>query len=207
MKILETTRERLVIRRGGNPTLTEIVCLALWINIVSTFCFTAIPQNSNFPDQTPFIISFAIGLLLTHFLFPAHTKNESPFLYWFTVTFAAIPFLGIIFLPLAVMGMLLNQIQFPESSVLTFDKNENLLTIRSKFLYWHRTAKHRLSEITGASHTTQKVYTGSWNFIEVPVVVLSQRRQDGNAPRKGIYFPDTTDSVEKTVNLINEFLS
>ncbi|MGJ5629900.1 hypothetical protein [Nostoc sp. CALU 1950] len=199
MKIVESTEEQLVIRREEPTSAFELVCLALGVNVLVTICFVAISENLPPLNDKSFAISFAIGWLLVHLLFPGNKKNLG---YLFTVTFASIPSLGVAFLlSLTAVGLL----QFPQIASLTFDKSRKLLTIKySKILLWYPSVQYPLNQIVEATLASKQIFVGaSAGVASVQVVQLARRRQDGKIVRKDIL----TGVQQDTVYQINKFLS
>lgn len=198
MKILESTEEQLVIRREEPTSPFELVCLALGVNLLVTLCFVAISKNLLLPSRESFVISFAIGWLLVHALFSGDKASSG---YFFTVTFASIPFLGVALLSLTAVGLL----QFPQTASLTFNKTRNLLTIKyAKILFWHPSVQYPLNQIVEAKLTSKEIFIGtSAGVASVPVVQLARRKQNGKIVWKEIL----TGVKQDTVHQINQFLS
>ncbi|MEA5605517.1 hypothetical protein [Nostoc sp. UHCC 0252] len=198
MKIVESTEERLVIRREELTSAFELVCLALGVNVLVTICFVAISENLSLSNDESFAISFAIGWLLVHLLFPGNKRNLG---YLFTVTFASIPLLGVALLSLTAIGLL----QFPQIASLTFDKSRKLLTIKySKILLWYPSVQYPLNQIVEATLASKQIFIGATAGVAyVQVVQLARRRQDGKIVRKDILAGVKQDTVYQ----INKFLS
>lgn len=203
MKVLESTKERLVIGREEYTSAFELVWLALWINALITTCFVVISENLPSLRHSPFGISFIIGWLLSHFLFPEN-KKEKASTYWFVVAFGSIPFLGVSLLPFVAICIFVAELQFPNRISLIFDKDKNLLTIKSKFLLWYPTVRYALDEILGTIVVTNNYYVGSMTMRPVEVVQMTRRRRDGKILQKNILYG--ADANHGMTHRINRFL-
>ena len=197
MKVLEFTEERLVIKCKELTCEFELMCLAVGVNVLVTICFVAISKNFPLLRYAPFALSFAIGWLLVHLLFPGNKRNAG---YLFITIFGSIPFLGVALLS----GMVLGLLQFPQTASLTFDKGRNLLTIKhSKILFWHPSIQYPLNQIIEATLVTKSIFIGSSAGVApLQVVQLARRRQDGKIFRKDILAGVNQDVVYQ----INKFL-
>lgn len=197
IKIVESTEDRLVIKREELTSDFELVCLALGVNVLVTLCFVAISKNLTSLRHESFPISFAIGWLLVHLLFPGNKRSAS---YALTVILGSIPFLGVALLSLAAISLL----QFPQIASVTFDRGRNLLTIKySKILFWHLSVQYPLNQIVEATLVTKTIFIGtSAGVSSVRVVQLARRRQDGKIFRKDILTSVNQDIVYQ----INKFL-
>lgn len=197
MKIVESTEDRLVIQREEPTSDFELVCLAVGVNVLVTICFVAISENLPSLRHESFALSFAIGWLLVHLLFPGNKRNTG---YALTVIFGSIPFLGVALLSLVAISLL----QFSQVASLTFDRGRNILTIKhSRILFWHPSIQYPLNQIVGATLVTKKIFIGSSAGVaSVEVVQLTRRRQDGKIFRKDIL----TGVKHDIVYQINKFL-
>jgi hypothetical protein len=203
MKILESTERRLVIEFEN--FIYELTCLALWVSTLVTLCFFAILENlpSFISDSLRLsfarILSFAMGWLLIHLLFPGNRRNAD---YWLTVISGSIPILGVGISSFLALSLL----QFPQTAFLTFDKDENLLIVKkNKILFWHPVTQYPLDEIIEFTRTTKTVYTSANPVLPISVVQLARRRQNGGR----ILHKDIvggTDANQSLVDQINRFL-
>ncbi|MBW4481105.1 MAG: hypothetical protein KME14_01040 [Tildeniella torsiva UHER 1998/13D] len=139
-----------------------------------------------------------------------HKEETSVFdllwLFMWIVAFAAIPFFGMGLLVLAglvTLCMLLATIQVPRK-LLIFDKNKNLLIIKSKLFLWHLTTQYALSEIVKAALTTKNIYAGSMTIIPLDVVQLIRRKQNTRTFQESIIYG--MNANHNVVNQINKFL-
>jgi hypothetical protein len=197
-KVLETTAERLVIQETAVswdflPLLLPVFCVNLAITACIVFVFA-----KEFLVQ---LLVIAIGWLLIHFLVPL--SKEGFGVYCIAVILGCCPWLGIISLTyLAIRSHVIS----PLRVTLTFDKNDNLLTIQSKFLFFSFVTKYLLSNIIESKpniiERTEHIGSGSYRCREVPTVQLAIRRQrDGKILKKDIEYLD-----QKVVGLIDRFL-
>lgn len=204
MKVLEKTAERLVIQRGDSCDTHDLIWLSLWVNFIVTICFVEISKSSISQVLSPFALSFAIGALLVYFLFPVNRKQNS-FGYWFAVAFGSTPFLGVGLLSFVAFGILVTDLQFPSYFVLTLNKGKDIFTLKSKFLYWYYTIQYPLNELTGATRSTIRIYTGSMTVMDMPALQLDRTRsQDGKRLQKALLFSEK--DINFVVYSINRFL-
>jgi hypothetical protein len=122
------------------------------------------------------------------------------------VAFGSIPFLGMgMLLPtiLVTLCVLTVALQFP-SKLLVFDKNRNLLIIKSKFLLWYPTTQYALNEIVKVALVTKNIYVGSMTVRPVDAVQLTRRRQNGRISQEDILYG--VDANHGMVHQINRFL-
>lgn len=91
------------------------------------------------------------------------------------------------------------------SNFLIFDKNKNLLIIKSKFFLWYPTSQYALDKIVNVALVTRRIYVGSTGSMPVEFIQLTRRRQNGRISQENILCGlDTNHSV---VHQINRFLA
>jgi hypothetical protein len=197
MRILESTQRRLAI--GFEHSSTENLCLAMWVNIFVTIYFKALLNISPAFKYHFWILSFAIGWLLIHLLYPGNKRTAG---YWFTGILGSIPILGVALSSFTVLSLL----QFPQTASLTFDKDENFLIVKTSFkiLFWQPVIQYPLDEIIGFTLSTKTVYTSANPVLPVSVVCLARRRQNGRIRHKEIV--GGADANQSLIDRINTFL-
>ena len=124
----------------------------------------------------------------------------APILYWGFVLF--------IFLSIFA----LHSLSFPPPTIYTFDKVKNLLMIVSKsnFLIGsHHSKNYPLEEIFPPQWRTDSMYTGGFNIVYYPTLILPCRRTlDGKQFKIHIHsFGQSLEDDQATVSLINRFLN
>lgn len=88
----------------------------------------------------------------------------------------------------------------------TFDRERNLLTISSKYFFWHRKIEYHLGEIQSLQWFTELVYTGGMTVVNVQFLKLIRRKRNDKThliPLRHTLHSETST----TVALINKFLS
>jgi hypothetical protein len=198
MKILESTERRLVLEIE-NDIFCKLVYLSLWVNALVTICFVAISENSPALRYVFLILFSTVGWLLIYFLLPKKARDND---YLFEIIFFAIPILGFgVLLMIAVVSICIT----PQIASLTFDKDENLLTIKKvKILSWYPVTQYPLDEIIEVTLGKKYVHTSAMNGVVRPIAWLSRRRKNGRILQKNILA--NANANHSVVNQINKFL-
>lgn len=139
-----------------------------------------------------------------------HKEDASIFdLLWvllLKIAFCSIPFLGVGMLALTIFVafcVLTTRHQLPKK-FLVFDKNKNLLIIKSKFLLWYPTSQYALNEIVEVALVTKNIYVGSMTVRPMDYIQLTRRRQNGRISQENILCG--LDANHGAVHQINRFL-
>ncbi|MBD2259315.1 hypothetical protein [Pseudanabaena sp. FACHB-2040] len=206
LKILERTPQRLIIQREQLSSF-DLVWLAVCVNFLVTLCFTKMQERLGHTEPVALFVAVSAGWLLIHCLL-AESRQKQQGEYWFAVAFGAIPYLGVLLLSLAAIGLFGYEFRFPPKISLTLDQNENRLTIKSQFLLWFPTTQYPLDEIIGATQGTESIYTGSMSVsVVITLNLIHRRRQDGKLSHKNTGLCGSVEEIQNAVNLINQFSS
>ena len=199
-KVLETTAERLVIQETAVSWKLQSYFLPVFcVNLAVTACIVFVFAKE-FLVQ---LLVIATGWLLIHLLVPLSKEDFG--VYCIAVILGCCPWLGIISLTYPVITSPLIRLTAPLRVTLTFDKNENLLTIQNKFLFSSSTTKYLLSNIIESkpnTKRTERIVHGSYSYHDVPTVQLAVRRErDGKILKEDIEYLN-----QSVVSLIDRFL-
>lgn len=181
MRIVEFTKNRLVIEREHSTSASELLALALAVNvIVSIYIWVITSLPSTIIDNYSFYIGLAVSWLLVHLLFTGKRISVS---YGFVVIAGASSFIGFVILLLCW----LHTLSLSEPVSLIFDKNVNLLTIKkAKIFLWYPTIQYPFNEIIGTRVQTQRFATGATTGTIMSVLDLVRRKQNGKIVHKDI---------------------
>lgn len=156
LKVLETTQTRLVIKEERSTYDARMLVV---FNYSATYLLL-------------FFLLYLwsqLGFKNIFLKYIYDTITHPPFSYFYVISLCLVFF--------TLHPMLSFGSYFP-TRTFTFDRQRNLLIIKSKCFFWHRKIEYYLSEIQSLQWFTEPVYVGGMTVVNVQFLKIIRRKQN-----------------------------